>query len=176
MLTLQARLLRLGYWLRDAPGTFGAATAHAVVAFEKATGFARDGIVDAAEFRKLRAANRNKSRSTAGHVFEVDLQRQLLLDVDNGRVAWVFDTSTGRIPGTTPSGNFHVYQQVDGWVHGTLGTLYRPKFFAGDVGIHGSPSIPPYPASHGCVRLFNAAMDWIWSSGDLPIGTAVWVY
>ena len=69
-----------------------------------------------------------------------------------------------------------MYQQVDGWVHGTLGTLYRPKFFAGNVGIHGSPSIPPYPASHGCVRMFNAAMDWIWASGDLPMGTEVWVY
>ncbi len=173
---LQARLLQLGYWLRDAPGTFGPATAHAVVAFEKATGFARDGIVDAAEFRKLQAAKRFPPRGTEVHGFEVDLQRQVLLDVDNGRTTWVFDTSTGRIPGTTPSGNFHMYQQVDGWVHGTLGTLYRPKFFAGNVGIHGSPSIPPYPASHGCVRMFNAAMDWIWASGDLSIGTAVWVY
>ena len=136
----------------------------------------RDGIVDAAEGNKLRSARRFKPRSTTGRVFEVDLQRQLLLDVDNGRVTWAFDTSTGRIPGTTPSGHFPVYQQVDGWVHGTLGTLYRPKFFAGNVGIHGSPSIPPYPASHGCVRMFNAAMDWIWASGDLPMGTEVWVY
>jgi hypothetical protein len=176
VLALQSALLRHGYWLRDAPGTFGEATAHAVVSFEKATGFARDGIVDAAEFTKLRTAKRFKPRSVTGRVFEVDLQRQLLLDVDNGRVAWVFDTSTGRIPGTTPSGSFHVYQQVDGWVHGTLGTLYRPKFFAGNVGIHGSPSIPPYPASHGCVRMYNAAMDWIWASGDLTLGTAVWVY
>jgi hypothetical protein len=32
------------------------------------------------------------------------------------------------------------------------------------------------PASHGCVRLTNGATDWFWASGDLALGTAVWVY
>jgi hypothetical protein len=173
---LQAALVRNGYWLRDEPGTFGTATEHAVVAFEKAIGFARDGIVDAAEAQRLRRAKRVTPRSTTGRVFEIDLQRQLLLDVDNGRVTWVFDTSTGALPGSTPAGNFRVYEEVDGWVHGDLGTLYRPKFFTGNVGIHGSPYIPPYPASHGCARLPNETMDWIWASGDLEMGTEVWVY
>jgi peptidoglycan hydrolase-like protein with peptidoglycan-binding domain len=173
---LQAALVRHGYWLRDEPGTFGTATEHAVVAFEKAMGFARDGIVDAAEAKSLRRSERVAPRSATGRVFEIDLQRQLMLDVDNGRVTWVFDTSTGAVPGSTPTGNFRVYQEVDGWVHGDLGTLYRPKFFTGNVGIHGSPYIPPYPASHGCARLPNEAMDWIWASGDLQLGTEVWVY
>lgn len=176
VVALQTRLARLGYWPGNEWGTFGEATAHAVVAFEKATGFARDGIVDAAESRKLAAARRLRPRSSAGRVIEVDLERQIVLDVDNGRVAWVLDASTGSVPGSTPIGQWQVYDQFDGWMHGDLGVLYRPKFFSGNVGVHGSPSVPAYPASHGCVRVFNGAMDWLWASDHIPMGTAVWVY
>jgi lipoprotein-anchoring transpeptidase ErfK/SrfK len=36
--------------------------------------------------------------------------------------------------------------------------------------------VPSYPASHGCIRVTNASMDWLWSSGAMPIGTDVWIY
>jgi lipoprotein-anchoring transpeptidase ErfK/SrfK len=36
--------------------------------------------------------------------------------------------------------------------------------------------VPPYPASHGCVRLSNAAMDFFWNQYLAPIGSPVWVY
>jgi hypothetical protein len=176
VIALQERLTALGYWLGAEHGIFGSATAHAVVAFQKGNGLARDGIVGPIASAKLRTAIRLQPRSTSGPVIEIDLNRQLLLDVHNGRVTWVFDTSTGSVPGTTPIGHWNVYQEVDGWVYGSLGVLYRPKFFHGNVAIHGNPSVPPYPASHGCVRVINAAMDWLWASGDLPIGTSVWVY
>ena len=42
--------------------------------------------------------------------------------------------------------------------------------------MHGSPSIPAYPASHGCARVSNAAMDMIWAQGVMPIGGRVTVY
>ena len=47
---------------------------------------------------------------------------------------------------------------------GSLGTLYRPKFVIGGVAVHGVPRVPDYPASRGCIRVTNAAMDvtvWI---------------
>jgi lipoprotein-anchoring transpeptidase ErfK/SrfK len=31
--------------------------------------------------------------------------------------------------------------------------LYYPSYFLGGIAIHGSNSIPPYPDSHGCVRV-----------------------
>ena len=34
----------------------------------------------------------------------------------------------------------------------------------------------PYPASHGCVRMSNPAINFIWAANILPFGTAVWVY
>ncbi|MGA1748009.1 MAG: L,D-transpeptidase [Ilumatobacteraceae bacterium] len=42
--------------------------------------------------------------------------------------------------------------------------------------MHGSYSIPDYPASHGCVRVSTAAMDWIWDQDLMPMGTPVWVH
>ena len=173
---LQARLTALGYWLEDRSGTYGESTMHAVVAFQKAMGLERDGVVGPATRGALPVATRLVARSTSGHVIEIDLRRQLILDVWNGRVAWVFDTSTGAVAGTTPIGQWHVFRQVDGYVHSELGILYRPEYFHGGVAIHGNPNVPPSPASHGCVRVINAAMDWLWAHNEIPIGTSVWVY
>ena len=77
----------------------------------------------------------------------------------------------------TPEGMFTIIRQVDGPDHGPLGVLCRPKYFT-DTGIavHGYTDVPPYPASHGCARVSNSAIDWIWANNILPIGAAVWVY
>jgi len=86
------------------------------------------------------------------------------------------DTGTGRVRGSTPTGRFTVYRQVDGYDHGPLGTLYRPKYVIRGVAVHGFSSVPAYPASHGCVRVTNAAMNWIWADNAMPIGQPVWIY
>jgi lipoprotein-anchoring transpeptidase ErfK/SrfK len=57
-----------------------------------------------------------------------------------------------------------------------LGDMWRPKYFNGGIAVHGSPSVPPYPASHGCVRVSNAAMNWLWDVWGMPRGTRVLVY
>jgi hypothetical protein len=176
VLALQRHLLDLGYWLGTPDGSYGSATAHAVTAFQKAAGLHRDGAAGSATLAALDHASRPRPRSTAGRVVEVDLARQLMLLTRDGRVEWTLDVSTGRVRGTTPTGHFRVQRQVDGYDPGPLGVLYRPKYFVNGVAFHGYPSVPAYPASHGCVRVLNAAMDWLWSSGQLPIGTAVWVY
>jgi lipoprotein-anchoring transpeptidase ErfK/SrfK len=168
--------VRLGFWLGEPDGIFGTGTAHAVTAFQKAAGLNRDSVAGPKTLAALASASRPTPRSDAGRVVEVDLARQLLFVVADGRVAWVLDTSTGSRPGTTPRGRFRVLWEVDGYDPGPLGTLYRPKYFHGGVAVHGYPSVPPYPASHGCVRVTNAAMDWLWSNGALEIGAPVWVY
>ena len=65
---------------------------------------------------------------------------------------------------------------VTGTVTDSLGTLYRPRFFVDGYAIHGDDSVPPYPVSHGCVRVSNEAINWIWANNIDPIGTTVWVY
>jgi peptidoglycan hydrolase-like protein with peptidoglycan-binding domain len=176
VLALQLRLVSLGYWLGAADSRYGSSTLHAITAFQKATGLRSDGVAGPHTLAALDEASRVRPRSVSGRVVEVDLSRQILLLAVDGRVRWVMDTSTGSVPGTTPVGKFYVTRQVDDYDPGPLGVLYRPKYFYQGVAVHGYPSVPPYPASHGCVRVTNAAMDWLWANNALPIGGSVWVY
>lgn len=173
---LQTRLTALGYWLADEAGTYGVTTAHAVTAFQKRADLERDGVAGPLTQAVLATAVRPLPQDPAGHHFEVDLASQTMLLVDNGAVQWVFDVSTGARAGTTPKGDFAVFRQVNGYDHGPLGTLYRPKYFKGGVAIHGFTSVPAHPASHGCVRVLNPAMDYLWETDALAVGTPVVVY
>ncbi len=184
---LQQRLTELGYWLGTPDGNFGGLTKQAVYALQKAAGVGADGVVGPNTRAALEAGTRPSARSTGGHVVEVDREHQLLLLVNDGRVDHILNTSTGtfkhythegrRLLADTPEGQWEVFRQVDGWRDGELGRLYRPKYFNNQgIAVHGYESVPPYPASHGCVRVTIAAMDWLWANDQLPKGTPVWVY
>lgn len=180
---LQERLLALGYWLPGVDGAFGDGTAHAVVALQKAAGLSRDGVAGPRTRAALDARVVPRARSVHGHVIEVDEQRQLALVVDDGRTSLVLDTSTGSgLPyssqgrtsiALTPHGTFRISRAIDGMRVSPLGQLWRPRYFNGGIAIHGNPAVPPYPASHGCVRVTDAAIDMIWARDLAPIGTVV---
>ncbi|MDH3678950.1 MAG: peptidoglycan-binding protein [Acidimicrobiia bacterium] len=172
----QQRLSDLGYWLGEVDGQFGSRTSHAVTAFQKAEGLERTGNLDPVTVERLEAATRPQARSTEGRTLEIDLNRQILLVVDQGAVDWVFDIATGAAATPTPAGDYEIYREIDGVRHAPLGTLYRPKYFNGGIALHGYTSVPPQPASHGCVRLTYAAMDYVWDAGLAPLGAPVWVY
>jgi peptidoglycan hydrolase-like protein with peptidoglycan-binding domain len=186
VLALQKRLTSMGFWISGADGSYGATTEQAVMAFQKAAGLERDGVAGPQTMKAIAQGVSVTPRSTSGHVLEIDKAKQLLLIVNNGKVADIINTSTGSNQpytsggvtsiATTPSGTFSIFRQVNADDPGPLGDLWRPKYFNGGIAIHGSPSIPGYPASHGCARMSNAAIDWIWSSGEAPIGTTVVVY
>jgi peptidoglycan hydrolase-like protein with peptidoglycan-binding domain len=192
---VQQRLFELGFWLSAADGEYGLTTKQAVMAFEKYMGFDADGKVDQLTADALTAmAVRPIARDNSGTLVEVDKAKQLLYFVIDGRTDWILNTSTGNgeeytepdknTPGEvitgvslTPSGLHRVNRErPDGWWEGDLGEIYRPKYFVGGVAVHGSNSIPNYPASHGCVRVSVPAMDWIWDSGIMPLRTPVWVH
>jgi N-acetylmuramoyl-L-alanine amidase len=173
---LQQQLWAQGFWHDGVDGIFGANTHHAVVALQKYWGLARDGIVGPQTWGALARNERARPFTTSGYLIEVDPRRQLVIIANNGYATWVLDSSTGAVPGSTPSGFFHVYRQVNGNDPGPYGSLYRPKYFYQGVAVHGYSSVPTYPASHGCVRVTNPAMDMVWASGAMPIGTLVWVY
>jgi len=119
-------------------------------------------------------------------VVEIDLEDDLLMIVRDGELDYTLNTSTGggylyRDEGVTavadtPNGQFQIYRQVDGMVVDSLGALWRPKFFTDGFAIHGDSYVPPYPVSHGCVRISDEAIDWVWADDVMPIGTTVWVY
>lgn len=182
----QKRLQQLGYWVGKADGHYGTLTAQAVLAVQKSHRMKRTGVLDAATRKAITVGLRPKARTTSGSAIEVDLKRQIVLVVSKGRTRWVLNTSTGngkiyyqagrREVAVTPKGRFRIQRQIDGLRVSALGELWRPKYFYRGYALHGSPSIPAYPASHGCVRLSNSAMNWLWSSGHAPIGRKVWIY
>ena len=182
---LQARLDALGYWV-PVDGRFGALTTQALYALQKSAGIPRTGNFDDATARALDAGVLPTPRSTSGYIAEVDKSRQVLMLVSNGRVVRVINVSTGNgaryrsgngyATAVTPEGSFTIQRQINGMRVSELGELFRPKYFTGGYAIHGSPSIPPYPASHGCVRVSNGAINFLWDTGALPLGTPVLVY
>jgi hypothetical protein len=184
---VQRRLRELGYWVGPVDGVFGSLTEQAMFAIRTAAGLERDGVVGPRTRLALEQGRRREARSRAGRVLEVDERRQPLLVVDDGRVRWTLNTSTGtdehyrydgrRYLADTPHGRWEIYRQIDGWRESHLGRLYRPKYFHHDgIALQGYTSVPPYAASHGCVRVTLAAIDWIWAEDVAPIGTPVWVY
>ena len=192
---VQERLLELGFWLQSTDGEYGVTTRQAVMAFQKYHGLATTAAVDDQTAALLSSlSERPFGRAQAGTLVEVDKSRQLAFFVNDGVTEWVLNVSTGsEIPYEEPNQNdpskiergdsitdpglFKVdREREEGWWDGDLGSIYRPKYFNGGIAVHGSYSIPDYPASHGCVRVSTAAMDWIWDQDLMPMGTPVWVH
>lgn len=185
VLALQRRLSELGYWLGSPDGSFGSLTQQAVWAFQKSAGLRRDGVVGP----RTRAALADGIRPRAtlrGDGIEIDLDRQVLLVVRGGQVRTVLNTSTGNgeeytstaghlALAVTPRGSYSVYRAVDGEVTNALGELWRPRFFHRGIAVHGSGNVPPWPDSHGCVRVSTAAMDMVWARDLMPLGSRVLV-
>lgn len=192
---VQARLLELGFWLQAADGHYGLTTSQAVMAFQKYHGLPATASVDDQTAALLSAAGeRATGLADAGTLIEIDKSRQLLFIVADGLAVWTLNSSTGsEIPyeatndtdptkiekgdAVTPVGLYHTERErPEGWWAGDLGEIYRPKYFVGGIAVHGSNSIPNYPASHGCVRVSVPAMDFIWESDLMPLGINVWVH
>jgi peptidoglycan hydrolase-like protein with peptidoglycan-binding domain len=183
---LQQRLADLGYWNGPNDGKFGTLTEQAVWALQKSAGLPRSGSTTPETLAALDARKLPTPKSTKGHVIEIDLSRDVLMFVTDGKVEHVLNTSTGggytytseghTEKAITPKGHFSTYRYVDGIRNAPLGLLYRPRYFTGGYAIHGAASVPKTPASHGCCRVTNAAMDWIWAQNLDPVGTPVWIY
>jgi peptidoglycan hydrolase-like protein with peptidoglycan-binding domain len=182
--SLQKQLASKGYWCGAADGDFGELTQQAVWAVQKQNVLVRDGVVGPLTRNALTNGTLPKPVGGAGSRVEVHLRKQLLLVVRDGRTTLALNTSTGnnqyywlngvRYLAVTPTGSWKVYSTYGkGWQWGPLGNLYRPMYYNGGWAVHGSASIPPWPDSHGCSRLSTRAMDMIWSTGLMALGTRV---
>jgi peptidoglycan hydrolase-like protein with peptidoglycan-binding domain len=185
---LQQRLKDLGYFVTSVDKAYGGETQQAVFALQKAGGLYRDGVVGDATQNAADDGVVPKAHTSSGKVLEIDIDRQLVLAVEDGKVVRVINASSGNgetyeakgatYTAYTPRGSFAVFREVNGMHSSTLelGDMWRPKFFTGGIAVHGSASVPAFPASHGCVRVSNSAMDWIWDTWGAPSGTPVVVY
>jgi len=166
---LEQRLHELHFALGRVDGYYGAATSDAVVAFQKLHNLPRTGTTDLRFWRALDAARIPTAARPGSHI-EVSKERQVLFVVRGGRVMLVVDVSTGAT-GNTPLGVWHVYSKVPGF---NALQMYYSSFFVGAFAIHGYHSVPPFPASHGCVRIPLWVAPRVYSLIDY--GTTVYIY
>jgi PKD repeat protein len=172
---LASRLHELHY---AAPftATFDSRLLDAVYAFQKVQDLPRTGIVDAALWRRLSAPRRPAALyvQPANHI-EIDKPHQVLYVVRSEKIALIIPVSTAGLAGRfTPVGRFAIYRKVTGFDPSPLGTLFDPMYFTGGYAIHGNPSVPPYPASHGCVRVPMWIAPYLYDTN--PYGETVYVY
>jgi peptidoglycan hydrolase-like protein with peptidoglycan-binding domain len=165
---LEQRLRTLHYALRDTNGVFDDDDQQAVYAFQDVNRLTPTGIVTPALWEKLASAGVPTARYGGDHV-EVDKARQVLFLVRGGKVALVTHVSTGAT-GNTPLGVWHVYSKVPGWSW----VLWYPSYFLRGFAIHGYPEVPPYPASHGCVRIPMWLAPEIYPK--IPESSAIYIY
>ena len=116
--------------------------------------------------------------------FEVDAHHEVMWLILDGEVAGIFHVSVGGEftywwSGTrqyevahTPRGDLDVefyslvkYRQ-QGWMHRAWYYKYTHRWMA----LHGYYTVPPYPASHGCVRVVYDDADWIHAQVGKGIG------
>ncbi len=179
---LQEELAGAGFRPGEIDGTYGGASLGAVYAFQKLHDLPRDGVFLPEYWDLLEERPLIPPDPVAPDRLEVDLGRQILYVIEDQEVEAVLPVSSGngdtyrnasgrRVRARTPEGAFRFYRHIDGWRISYLGALYRPYYFRGGYAIHGSRSVPPYPASHGCVRVEMWDMDYLTTRVgiDLPV-------
>lgn len=160
----EQRLADLGYWTGRVDGQWDEASRQALIAFQKVEKLKPTGRLTRAHFEILLAANRPAALETNEAHIEVDLVRQVLFVADAaGVVTNILPVSTGSgkefksqgwaRDAITHPGRYRVRQKISGWKKSPLGELYYPVYFMYGTAIHGYPSVPTRPASHGCVRI-----------------------
>jgi len=181
----ESRLSKMGYRTGPVDGVIDSATQQALVTFQKWEGRRLTGRLTRAELKAIRNATPPRPKDPGYKHVEVDLDRQVLLMTDDdGEVTTILPVSTGsgehykekRMSGLayTPRGRFRIYNKLEGWRKSPLGLLYYPNYFSDGLAIHGNPSVPHEPRSHGCVRIPMSAAKEI--SERLPVGTIVLIY
>ena len=179
---VQERLAELGYDVGDPDGRFGGRTSYAIMAFQKIEGLDRTGDIDDGLHAALAAASPPGplAGGPATRV-EIDLNRQVLMLWQGGVRTRILPISSGNgeeycVDGecdiaVTPPGSFQIGRKAEGLEVAPLGELWWPMYFNGGIAIHGSPSVPPYPASHGCIRIPMYAAPTLYD--QVGRGTAV---
>jgi peptidoglycan hydrolase-like protein with peptidoglycan-binding domain len=174
---VQVRLWRFGYLPKSAiDGLDGYRTQQAVMAFQSWEGLDRDGVAGPATKRALRSARRPKPRRGGPPKrIEVYRDRGVALLVKDGRTKRAVHVSAGA-PGTeTPPGTFEVFRkELQSWSVPFSTWLPYASYFNQGIAFHEYPDVPPFPASHGCVRVSAPEAPFVYEFA--AIGTTVRVF
>ncbi|MEO8093009.1 MAG: L,D-transpeptidase family protein [bacterium] len=165
-------LRRQGYYVSVGKG-YGEPTKRAVMAFRKVNRMSRNFDATSGMFRRLADGKGSfrLARPGAGRHVEVDVSRQVMVLADHGRAQYIFHVSTGAPATPSDRGTYRFYRRQPGF--NSIGMYYSVYYNRGEA-IHGYHSVPPYNASHGCIRnpIPNSRFIYNWVS----IGMQIFVY
>jgi hypothetical protein len=168
---LQRGLARLHYAV-PRTGVYDDGTARAVMAWRKVTQRARTYTASRDVLLGVLAGRGGwKVRHPRdGRHVEADLSQQVLVLVDGDEVHRIYHTSSGAPATPTILGRFRVYRKDPGT---NAKGMVHSSYFQGGYAIHGYASVPPYNASHGCLRVPvpNAWSIYEW----VRMASVVWV-
>lgn len=181
----EQRLSDMGYSTGRVDGAIDGTTRSGLIVFQKWEGRKITGRLTRDEFEAIMSAEAPQPKDQGYKHVEVNIDRQVLLLTDNeGQVKRILPVSTGsnkryrekRMSGLayTPRGRFRIYSKISGWRRSPLGLLYYPNYFSDGLAIHGNPSVPNLPQSHGCIRIPMSAAVAVFK--QLRVGTIVLIY
>jgi peptidoglycan hydrolase-like protein with peptidoglycan-binding domain len=176
--SVQRRLMQLHYYLGKIDGNYGQNTIEAAWAFREVQGLPMNNTTGAEPIN--RAFEKALIHPKHPYVLikhppatrvEINLKRQVLVVYKKGRVDLIAHISSGGGYyfcnqgscgyAVTPDGNFKAYYMNFGWYWSPLcgsaaGCMYNPVWVdpADGVAVHGDPTVPWYPVSHGCMRVW----------------------
>ncbi|MCW2545266.1 MAG: heavy metal translocating P-type ATPase [Frankiales bacterium] len=183
---VQTQLTALHYYIGAIDGERGASLRSAVMAFQKVQGLSADGGVGPKTLAALKAPKQPVLKGSGGGTrVEVDLTKQVLYLVKDGKIARILPVSSGNgkhyltksghvATALSPIGYYKITRRILGERHADLGTLYDPQYFYKGWAIHGSNSVPAHPASHGCIRVTRTDAKYLLK--QISVGTAVYIY
>jgi lipoprotein-anchoring transpeptidase ErfK/SrfK len=148
-------------------------TRWAVMAFRKVNGMKRSYGADPAIFKKLADGHGSFDLRYPGqgkHV-EVDISRQVMVLANHGEPQHTFAVSTGAPATPTIRGHYNFYRRDAGY---NSEGMYYSVYFHNGYATHGFDPVPPYPASHGCVR--NPIPDSIFIYNWIALGDSIYLY
>ncbi len=180
---VERKLQALGVPVGVVDGVPDARTYQALCAWRDLTGRtpSRDGLRPSLT-RSVMSA-RHLPRPDRSDGIYVNKTCQMLFQVVDRKYRRIVWASTGKPKFDTPVGTGAVFRKLEGPIESTLypeAYMYDPMFFLTSrpgIALHGSVSnslVLPYPASHGCIRVWRPAIHRIFD--ETPLGTKVRVY
>jgi hypothetical protein len=166
------RLLQeAGYHMGDVSDEFDESTALAVLAMRKVNDLPRTEEYDPSLFKMLLRGEGafEPVHDQDGRYVEVDLSRQVMALIEDGKPTDVFHVSTGAFG--TPTGTYSFYEKSPGY---NQKGMYYSVYYSGNYATHGYYTVPTYPASHGCVR--NPEVYSVFIYDWISLGDAIYVY
>ena len=191
--SIQQRLNQLGYYAGPADGRYGNDLREAVWAFKEVQGLPMNALsnsVITVAFRQALLHPRQPvskyPNGGAGRI-EINLhiqvlvlyranQPHLILHISSGGGYYFCASASNCGNAVTPDGSYTALSYLPGTITVPLGFMRNPVFFIGTVyAIHGGEPVPWYPDSHGCVRIYDDAVEWF--HNDVAIGsTPIYIF